>query len=451
MGGVASSTSRNKVVQTSLNTITQQAEANCTANCTQIQSGNTVIIENSTVGDIQFIQQCEVDATCHISNTLDAAAKAIQGSLQNASAQPSWFYPGVQINSAKNNTVQEVRNDLEQKLTSACAATVTQVQTGNLIYAKNSQTGDIGFIQSADLQQSCYLDNSAKAVAATTQKADQFAQAGGIGAGLIAIVLLVVVLIIGIAIVFLFLRNRNRAKKEAASQSYSTGAGGFSSNQLIESERAAAAAGVPTGDYIRAQIAQRQAVPPPSYAPGPFLAPPPPVLYNSPQPGPAYTYGPGQEVQAGGVTPTTTSGGIGSAFVNQAGQITQTILSDKELREATGRALKKGGQQALTQTKKYGGKAVQYSKTALSSETVGTAKSLLTGKGAGTAARTSATKAAASTATKTGQKAITSAGSKAVTKAGAKAVTTSGGKAAAKSTGKSLATILPKVISFIPK
>jgi len=423
MGGVSSSTAKNSLYQSSLNTISQQAEANCTANCTQIQSGNTVIIENSTVGDIQFIQECTVDATCQIENTLDATAKTIQDSLQRGEAQPGWFYTGVQINESRNKTVQEVRQDIEQRLQSACNATVSQVQTGNLIYAKNSQTGDIGFIQSADLRQNCYLDNSAKAVATTTQKSDQFAQAGGIGAGLIAAILLIVIAIIVIAVVFIIISRRRRQRKEERSQQYSTG--GLGSSDLVEAERRAAASGLTTADYLRLQ--QGAAAPPP---PPPIYYPPPaqaPVYYTAPPPssGPFLAAPPPvpQPAEAG-------SGGVGSAIVTQAGEITQRVLADKELREATGRAIKKGGQQAVRAGKKYGGQAVQYGKTALSGETRAAVKGALSG--------------GSRTTTKAATKAVTTGTTKAVTKT----ASTGAGKAVAKTTGQSIART---VIAFIPK
>ena len=209
MGGVSSNTARNQSVQQVTNNIMQSSAAACGVTCDQLQQGNSVIIENSTVGDITFLQQCTVDADCMIQNTLEASAKAIENSIQNATAQPSW-YVGASVTSSKNSTQQDVENSIQQSISSTCKLDITQQQNSNLVYARNSKTGNIGFIQTGNEKFNCVLQNMAKGTAATTQSSDQTAQAGGITTIGIAIV---GILGVGFLAVIIFFVVRRRMKK----------------------------------------------------------------------------------------------------------------------------------------------------------------------------------------------------------------------------------------------
>ena len=423
--GVSSSKTQNKLIQQSLNSVVQAANATCTPSCVQIQAGNTVIIENSTVGDISFIQSCTVDAQCQINQSLDAAATALQKAVQQGTAQPSWF-AGLQFNDAKNVTTQEVRNEIEQSLNSTCSMNVNQAQLGNQVYAKNSKTGNIGFVQTADVHFNCVLDNTAKGVAASTQTADQIATAGGLYTGLIVIVLVIVLLIIvGIA-AFLIITKRRQNRKLQKKQQFST-KGGQSTSDFIAAEQEAAASGVSTSDYLRAQAAAARAVPPsPSYLPPPSYATPGYPLAAMPPPTVSPAVGGGVDQGAGG-----SGGSFGSAFGNALGQsvgnAAQAVIDNPEFRKGAKRVGKKAGKAAIKQGKKYGGKAVEYGKKATSKETRAVAKSALKGG-----------------------KGLAQSGGKAVAKASSKA----GGKAASKAAGKGAATagkVALKAISFIPK
>lgn len=199
--GNAVNTNVNTTVQTNLNRITQTSIANCGANCTQLQSGNTVFLDNSTTGNIEFVQRCTMSADCQIKNSVQAAATAVQQAITNATAKPGWFI-GNQINTNVNTTVQVAENVINQTLVSTCNTNANQTQTGNLVFARNSQTGNISFLQDTDTQLQCVLSNLAKGTAATTQKADTFAEAGGIGsAGIIGALLVIALIVIVLAVV----------------------------------------------------------------------------------------------------------------------------------------------------------------------------------------------------------------------------------------------------------
>lgn len=209
MGGASSSTARNKSVQQITNSIVQTSAASCGVSCQQLQQGNTVIIENSTVGDITFLQQCTVDADCMIQNSLDASATAIQQAIQNGTAQPSW-YLGASITSSKNSTEQDIKNSIQQSINSTCKLDVSQQQTGNFVYARNSQTGNIGFIQTSNEKFNCAIQNMGKGTAAATQSADQTAQSGGITS---IGILVIGIISIGFLSIIIFFILRRRQKK----------------------------------------------------------------------------------------------------------------------------------------------------------------------------------------------------------------------------------------------
>jgi hypothetical protein len=218
MGAV--NTSVQTTTQKQLNTITQQSSEACGATCTQIQSNNTVFLNGSTTGNITFNQQCTVDATCQITNSVEASATAVQGAIQSGTAQPAWFLGVLQVNTSVNVSDQEVTNAVSQVMNSTCNNGVSQVQSGNLVYAQNSTTGDIGFTQSTNLTSQCVLSNLAKGTVAATQKSDQYSQAGGIGAaGIILLIILVVVIIV---VIGLAKAASNKKKEKAASEGSST-------------------------------------------------------------------------------------------------------------------------------------------------------------------------------------------------------------------------------------
>jgi len=208
MGAVSSTIQSNN--QTVLNSISQTASANCSATCNQTQTGNTVFITGSNVGNIQFNQECTVDAKCQIDQSIEAAATAVLDSKQSASAKPGFFLGLAQANTNVQLSKQDIKNIIQTKIDSTCDNGSTQVQSANLIYVQNSTTKDIGFNQNSNVTSQCVITNIAKGTAEATAKNDQFAQAGGLGGGLIAAIILIIVIII----VVVALVAANKKKKE---------------------------------------------------------------------------------------------------------------------------------------------------------------------------------------------------------------------------------------------
>lgn len=188
----------------------QTSTAACGATCVQIQSGNTVFINGSNTGNITFNQTCTVDATCTINNSVQASVTAIQKAVAQGEAKSSWF-GGFGINTSINVTDQELTTRIKQTLDSTCNNGATQVQSNNLIYVQNSNTGDIGFNQDTSVNSQCVITNNARGTVATTQSADLVASAGGIST---AVIVAIILIIIGIIIVIALLRGMNKKKPE---------------------------------------------------------------------------------------------------------------------------------------------------------------------------------------------------------------------------------------------
>jgi preprotein translocase subunit YajC len=222
MGGVQ--TTYQQSTQTIQNTINQKSSAACAANCTQVQTGNTVFLSGSQTGTITFDQQCTVNAQCQITQSIEAAADAISTAQQQASAKPAFFIGLVQVSTDVQISKQDIVNAINQTMDATCNNGATQIQSNNLIYAQNSTTGNIGFNQNTDVTSNCVLSNLAKGTAAATTKSDLAAQAGGIGGILGALIGVVIIVIIGI-IVFIYIKKQQK-NGELVKKCLSCGIGG---------------------------------------------------------------------------------------------------------------------------------------------------------------------------------------------------------------------------------
>src|ERR1019366_7663321 len=210
MGAVSSTYQQS--TQNILNSITQSSSAACSANCQQIQTGNTIFLSGSTVGNITFDQQCTVNAQCQITQSIESAANAVSQAQIQGTAKPGFFLGLVQVNTNLQISKQDITNAITQTMDSTCSNGATQIQSNNLIYAQNSTTGNIGFTQSSDVISQCVLSNLAKGTASATATTDLSAQAGGFGAlGLSSILIIIVIIIIIIVVVVVV--NKNKKKK----------------------------------------------------------------------------------------------------------------------------------------------------------------------------------------------------------------------------------------------
>lgn len=190
----------------------------CTATCEQIQSGNVVFLDGSTTGNITFNQDCTADAKCAIDNQMEALITQVQDLKQTNATSASLFPNFGSVN--LNNGTQEIANEVRNIISNTCSADVTQIQSNNMVYARNSTTGDIGFTQNGSATADCILNNIARATLNLNQTGAQSNAVSGFAIGGI-IAIIIIVIIIGVVA-----RAANKGKSNQDS-----GGGGQSNNQ----------------------------------------------------------------------------------------------------------------------------------------------------------------------------------------------------------------------------
>jgi len=231
--GTAVSVSSADSVQTAINNTYQSAKNSCNADCNQIISGNVIVLNNSTAGNITFTQRCTADASCYMKNAVDAAVQTFQDSKVLANAQPALF-PGVQLNVTKSSNKQDITNSITQLLENNCHANVNQTIQDNIIYATSSTLKDIGFLQEGNASARCVMENSARLQLQMKQTGDTTATSGrntSLIAGIIGLVILVVIIIIVASAI-----KKNTTEKPKTDQTDQFGQTG-SSNQPGQQRR----------------------------------------------------------------------------------------------------------------------------------------------------------------------------------------------------------------------
>jgi hypothetical protein len=185
----------NTVADNTLNQVYQVANQSCTASCSNVQSGNTVFLDGSTTGNITFDQTCTASASCSINTTLDNLVTQLQAANQSNSNASTLFGGLNAMSLATNVTVQNMTNQVQQIMNTICSADVNNLQSDNLVYARNSTTGNIAFVQNGNAQADCIMKNLAIAKADQTQTATQSnAITSGGAAMFVAIAVIIIVL-----------------------------------------------------------------------------------------------------------------------------------------------------------------------------------------------------------------------------------------------------------------
>ena len=180
------------------NDLFTRIENNCNVKCEQSQVGNTIFLDGSTTGDITFNQRCPADITCSNKNSIDELLEQAQKLKQDNKVTVALLPNFGSIN--LNTSDAQIRTQIENVISNSCGASVTQNIQGNVVYARNSKTGDIGFVQGANVRANCFFSNSATAKLNMNQVGDQTNSVQGIGTAVIVgiIIIAIVVLIIGV-------------------------------------------------------------------------------------------------------------------------------------------------------------------------------------------------------------------------------------------------------------
>ena len=216
--GASLSTSNATVINDAVNTTVQTASNSCNADCSQAISGVDIILNNSTTGNVVFTQKCVADANCTMTNALEQTVTAYQLAQAKADAQSPILPIGIQINVSNATTTNTIRDELKQALNNQCKGNIDQNINDILVYANNSTTGDIAFIQEGSAFARCIMDNSGRMVLSMRQDGSATATSGSTFGGLIGLIILVVIIIVIIGAVRKANADKNSPEAQAASK-----------------------------------------------------------------------------------------------------------------------------------------------------------------------------------------------------------------------------------------
>jgi hypothetical protein len=188
-----------------MTSIFEETSTTCSATCSETQSGNVVVIQNSTIGgSAGFAESCSVSASCMMNNSLDAEVQnIISSTLEQENEAITDFMNGLSVNNETNsaNINQYVYNSVTQIIDSTCNASLAFSQTNNLLYISDSGVGgfagfQIGIDQPASANASCSMSNMSKSVVynsvqdSTTQSNTSMGSMALIAAAIIACIVL---------------------------------------------------------------------------------------------------------------------------------------------------------------------------------------------------------------------------------------------------------------------
>lgn len=159
-------------IQNMYNSTQYNNEIICQSKCTANINNTYILIENSTVGDINFDQECTSSVFCVLENDISYLNSLQQQSIQYSSTEVEKFAipntTGVDTDDAdiyvrvNNYNLQSSYTSTTISINTTCNAIVDNVQQNIFIVIKDSTTGDINFTQKGNATSSCASVNDAK-------------------------------------------------------------------------------------------------------------------------------------------------------------------------------------------------------------------------------------------------------------------------------------------------
>ena len=205
-------TARAKEIQTINNQIVQESSEVCKATCSNVQNGDTSIINNSTVqGTVKaFTQLCTVDASCvmkqQLADNINDTLKSIAQQTQSLNSSILSIFADTH-NRSSSTIEQSITNSVTQLLNSSCTATSSNIQNGDMFIFSNSDVlsgGIIAFSQVGNATASCTMNNISKIKLYNNELA-KISQNQKTESTLLAIIAVIVAAIVIVAILmFLF-------------------------------------------------------------------------------------------------------------------------------------------------------------------------------------------------------------------------------------------------------
>ncbi len=161
--------------------LTQQFSGTCNVQCTNIVSGVSIDLVNTTLtGGIKISQACSTNAQCIISSNMDAMADVVLKAKNAGSAESTSAWLG-QVGASKVDVEsrQSIKESLVQQSNQECNISSVNQMNDVSIYAQNSSIeGGIEIDQTGNVQGSCSLDASFHEAASALGESDNTGMAG---------------------------------------------------------------------------------------------------------------------------------------------------------------------------------------------------------------------------------------------------------------------------------
>ena len=178
MGGASSTVYSNQDAQLYL---TQQFSGTCNVQCTNIMSGVSIDLINTTLtGGIKISQSCSTNAQCIISSNMDAVADVVLKAKNAGSAESTSAWTG-QFGASRVDVEsrQSIKESLVQQSNQSCNISSVNQMNDISIYAQNSSIeGGIEIDQTGNVEGSCSLDASFSEAASALGESDNSGMAG---------------------------------------------------------------------------------------------------------------------------------------------------------------------------------------------------------------------------------------------------------------------------------
>ncbi len=157
--------------------LTQQFSGTCNVQCTNIMSGISIDLINTTVtGGIRISQSCSTNAQCMISSNMDATADVILKAKNAGSAEGSLLEAKSTVDVESRQSIKE---SLVQQSNQSCNISSVNQMNDVTIYAENSSiSGGIEIDQTGNVEGSCSLNASFHEAASALGESDNTGMAG---------------------------------------------------------------------------------------------------------------------------------------------------------------------------------------------------------------------------------------------------------------------------------
>lgn len=204
-----------------MTSIFSESSETCNASCSANQSGNVVIIENSTIGgDAGFEESCTANATCIMEQQLDTQLSNILSAIasqSNSSVQGIFGDIGSSGGFNVADVTQTIKNYITQMEESTCTASATFDQSNNLFYASNSDIAgfagfQIGIDTPASANASCTMTNLSRIV--VYNNAQSSTNQTNTQVSLIGIIVIGIIICSLLGFILFFFRGGSSAPKE---------------------------------------------------------------------------------------------------------------------------------------------------------------------------------------------------------------------------------------------